>query len=65
MPQGKLVYLDIEFYPLSRKVLEIGICEFESGKPLVKHARPENELHRAPPFHIDNSYLKLISIRTS
>ena len=69
MPQGMLVCLDIEFSPSSQKVFEIGVCEFESGKPLVnarvKYNCPKNELHRAPPFHIDNPYLRLISMRTS
>jgi hypothetical protein len=69
MPQGMLVCIDTEFSAASEKVFEIGVCEFESGKPLVdtrvKHHCSEDELHQFPNPLKANPYQRLISIRTS
>jgi hypothetical protein len=69
MPQAMLVCLDIEFSASSKKVFEIGVCEFDSAKPLVnarvKHDCLENELYRPQPFRTDHPYRRFMSMRTS
>lgn len=68
MSQGMLVCLDIEFSASSGKVFEVGVCEFDSGTPLVnarvKHNCSEDELHKPPPLRTVNQYSMLLSLRT-
>lgn len=50
-PGATLICLDIEFSSISRKIFELGVCEYVSGKKLVD-ARIEHcsdsELHKPP-----------------
>ena len=68
MSQNMLVCLDIEFSALSRKVFEVGVCEFDSGTSLVnagvKHNCSEDELHKPPPLRAVNQYGMLLSLRS-
>lgn len=63
-----LVCLDTEFSVSSGKVFEVGVCEFDSGTPLVnarvKHNCSEDELHKPPPLRTVNRYSMLLSLRT-
>jgi hypothetical protein len=58
MSQGMLVCLDVEFSAISGKVFEIGVCEFDSGTPLVnvrvKHDCPKGHLHKPSPSPFSN-----------
>jgi hypothetical protein len=69
MPQGMLVCIDTEFSAALGKVFEIGVCEFESGKPLVntrvKHNCSDDELHQFPNPFKANPFQRLVFIRAS
>jgi hypothetical protein len=68
MSQSMLVCLDIEFSASSGKVFEIGVCEFDSGTPLVnarvRHDCSEDELHQPPRLRTVTQYSRLLSLRT-
>jgi hypothetical protein len=66
----KVVCLDLEFSALSRKIFEIGLCEYPSGKELVnariKHDCTDLELHKtASNFMQIHPFSQSISKRTS
>lgn len=53
MPGATLICLDIEFSTVSRKVFEVGVCDYVSGKKLIEvcieHDCSDSELHTPPP----------------
>jgi hypothetical protein len=71
MPGATLICLDIEFSSVSRKVFEVGVREYVSGKKRVdariKHDCSDSELHTPPPSKLRPVYHleKGISMNTS
>jgi len=65
----KVVCLDLEFSSISRKVFEVGLCEYPSGKELVnariKHDCTELELHQSSKSMRNRPFSFAISKRAS